>query len=126
MDRYRFLQMRHESRRLFGMLLSMIRLHRVDFVSIGDIEFVRKRRKFFAHLMIPPGNLFLKITGSPIVVLPLTRWLEWEREVEASTRRNLVSADPTAQRTGLLCRRVPGTSLQQVLADSNCSPEQKS
>jgi hypothetical protein len=107
-------------------MLSMIRLHRVDFVSMVGVEVVRKRRKLSAHLIIPAGNLFLKITGSPIIILPLTLWLEWEHAVEASTRRSLVSTDPFASGTGLWCRRVPGTSLRQVLAASDCSCSQKS
>jgi hypothetical protein len=126
MDAERLVQLRHGCRRLLALMLSMIRLHRVDFVSIDGVEFVRKRRRRFAHLIIPVGNLFLKISGSPIIVLPLTLWLEWEHAVEASTRRTLVSTDPFANGTGLWCRHVPGTSLRQLLAASDCSSNQKS
>lgn len=117
--------MRHGCLRVLGMLLSLIRLHRVQFTSRGGVEFVHKRRTLSAQLIIPLGNLFLKITGSPIVVLPLDRWLEWERAVETATRRNLVSMDLVAKGTGLLCRRIPGTSLTRVLADGDRSLEQK-
>jgi hypothetical protein len=125
MDAVLLVQLRHGCRRLLGVMLSMIRLHRVDFVSMDGVEVVRKRRKRFAHLIIPAGNLFLKITGSPNIVLPLTLWLEWEHAVEASTRRGLVSTDRFADGTSLWCRRVPGTSLRQVLAASDCSSNQK-
>jgi hypothetical protein len=126
MYRRHLVQIRHGCRRLLGILLSMIRLHRVEFVSIDGVEWVRKRRRCFAYLIIPPGNLFLKIIGSPMIVLPSARWLEWERAIETSTQRNLVSTDPIAKGTCLLCRRVPGISLRQVLADPDYSPEQKS
>jgi hypothetical protein len=107
-------------------MLSMIRLHRVEFVSIDDVELVRKRRRCFTYLIIPPGNLFLKIARSPTVVLPSARWLEWERAIETSTQRNLVATDPIAKGTCLWCRRVPGISLRQLLADRDYSPEEKS
>jgi hypothetical protein len=128
MYRNRFVQIRHEGRRLLGMMLSMIRLHRIVFVSIDGVAVVRKRRRLFANLIISPGNLFLKMTGSPMIVLPQTRWFDWERAIEASTRRNLVldaSPVPTGKGKDLLCRSVPGISLRQVLADSSSSPEQK-
>jgi hypothetical protein len=122
----RFVQIRHGCRRLLGILLSMIRLHRVEFVSIDGVELVRKRRRCFAHLIIPAGNLFLKLTGSPVIVLPSGRWLEWERAIETSTRRSLVLTDAIAKEKCRLCRRVPGISLGQFLADRDHSPEQKS
>ena len=79
-------------------------------------------------LIIPAGNLFLRITGSQLIVLPLTRWIEWELMIETSTARNVilgVSTDPIGKRTGLLCRRVSGISLRQILTDSDSSPLQK-
>lgn len=128
MYRSHFARIRHEGRRLLGVMLSMIRLHRIEFVSIDGVEAVRKRRRLFAHLIISPGNLFLRITGSPMIVLPLSRWLEWEQVIETSTQRNLVlsvSTDPIGKGTSLLSRRVSGISLRQVLADSDSSPQQK-
>jgi hypothetical protein len=128
MFRNHLAQIRHEGRRLLGVMLAKIRLHRIEFVSLDGVEAVRKWRSVFAHLIIPPGNLFLRMTGSPIIVLPLTRWLEWELAVETSTERNLfldVSRNPTGRPTGLLCRRVRGISLRQVLADGESSLEQK-
>jgi hypothetical protein len=125
MDLKPFAALRHGWRRLLGVMLSMVRLHRVDFLSTGGGDFVRKRRNLLARWLIPPGNLFLTITGSPVVVLPLTRWLAWERAVETSTRRYLVAPDTDAKGSGLLCRRVPGFSLRQLLADGSFSAEQK-
>jgi hypothetical protein len=126
MHSYSFMHLRHGCRRLLGLMLSMVRLHRVEFVSVDGDEVVRKRRKRFAHLIIPPGNLFLKITGSPVIVLPLTPWLEWEHAVETSTRRSLLSMDPFESGTALCFRPVPGTSLRQVLAAGDFSTKQKS
>ena len=40
MDGNRFVHVRHKCRQLIGLMLSMIRLHRVDFVSLSGVEFV--------------------------------------------------------------------------------------
>ena len=78
MYRNRFVQIRHEGRRLLGMMLSNFRLHRIVHDSIDGVEVIRKRRRLFAHLIIPPGNLFLKMIGSLIIVLPQDQWFDWE------------------------------------------------
>jgi hypothetical protein len=124
-----FISIRHESRRLLGRVLSMIRLHRLERLSIDGVDVVRKRRRCFAHLIIPLGNAFLKFNGSFIVALPTKHWLEWERAIENSTQRNLVLESPLesiAGNSNLYCRSVPGVSLRQLLSDPRCSQEQKS
>lgn len=106
----------------------MVRLHHVQSFRINGIEVIQKRRRWFAQLIVPPGNVFVRIMGCPIVVLPSAQWLEWERSVENSTRRNLVigdSLDPVMRPAGLLCRRVPGIALGHVLAGHQFSLEQK-
>lgn len=125
MERNLFIRMRHECRRVFGVTLAAIRLHRVESLSRDGVEFVLKRRTLLSRVLIPAGNLFLKMTGSCVIVLPSVRWLEWELTVNAATRRNLVTLEPTAKGTALLCRRVPGTPLRQILVDRDCSLERK-
>lgn len=124
----RLVQIRHECRRLFGLLLSKIHLHCVKFASTDGIDIVRKRRRFFAHVMIPPGNLFLKFIGSPICVLPTTEWLQWEQSIDEAMRQNMLippSTDVGVVSRVLICRRLPGATLRQVLIDDNYSLEQK-
>jgi len=115
----------HECRRVFGVTLAAIRLHRVESVSRDGVEFVLKRRTLLSRVLIPAGNLFLKMTGSCVIVLPFVRWLEWELTVDAATRRNLATLEPTAKGMSLLCRRVPGKPLRQILVDDDYSLERK-
>ena len=117
--------MRHACRRLLGMLLSKLRLHRVAFAANDGIDVVHKRRKVWATWVISPGNLFLKLTGSSIVVLPSSRWIAWELAVDAARQRNLVST-AGGNAIGLSCRRIPGQSLAQILAHHHVGHEQKS
>jgi hypothetical protein len=123
-----FVIKRHEARRFLGVLLSRIRLHRLEFVTIDGVAAIRKQRKWFASLIITVGNVFLKRTGSSMLVLPRNRWLEWERVIDASTHRNLIlgeSADPTPKGRDLLCRCASGISLRRILDDRDLSLEQK-
>lgn len=109
-------------------MLSKIHLHQVEFISIEGREVVRKRRKLFSRLIIPVGNVFLKMTANPVTALPQTQWMKWEQSIEAATRLGLVlrtSPASTAKDSGLSCRRVPGMSLQQILVSCNYSLEQK-
>src|SRR4051812_48426647 len=112
-----YLALRHECRRFFGYLLSMIRLHRVDFVTMNAVDVVHKQRRFFAGWIIPLGNFYLKTTNGPVTVLPCNRWIEWEKAVDVSLRRDLVMPEQLAKVRDLWCRRVPGISLRNVLAN---------
>lgn len=116
--------LRHECFRLIGMVLGTIRLHQVDFLSVGNVDVVQKQRRIFACLAIPIGNVFQVLTRSPHFALSTRRWLAWERAIENSARQRLLlteSCDVLRQRFVLTCRRVPGSPLSQILADGSYS-----
>ncbi|WP_010586839.1 BUD32 family EKC/KEOPS complex subunit [Schlesneria paludicola] len=124
----RLMQMRHECRRLLGMMLGKVRLHRIEFLSVSGVDVVRKQRRFLACLIIPWGNAFQWLTGSPHFALPVRQWLAWERAIDASTRQGLVlieSSGAIERGSVLVCRHVPGDSLSRILADCRYSPAQK-
>ena len=109
---------------MLGRFLGAIRLHRVERVCIEGVEYIRKQRRLAAALLIPLGNAYLRISGNPSVVLSRTRWFAWERAVDEAAGRRLLANVETDPRS-LWCRRVPGVSLQQLLADDALALEQK-
>ncbi len=121
-------RIRHEFRRLLGMLLSKCSMHHIEQIRINGQDVIRKKRRLFAGWLIPPGNAFLKITGSHVIALSTIRWLEWERAIELSTDRNVVLlslSDLSSGRNELCCRHLPGTSLRQILGDPDIPLAQK-
>ena len=105
-------------------MLGAMRLHHVEQVDRHGVEYIHKRRRLMAGLIIPPGNLYFRITGNPSEVLSRGRWLEWERSVDAATGRRWLASGETDRR-GLWYRRAPGISLRQLLADDALTLEQK-
>ena len=121
-------RIRHECRRFLAILLSKCSMHYLEQRRINRQDVIRKRRRLFAGWLIPPGNAILKITGSHVIALSTIRWLEWERAVELSTGCNVVQlslADSSSRGNELCCRHLPGTSLRQILIDSDILLEQK-
>jgi hypothetical protein len=115
---------RHLCRWALGRILGAIRLHRVERVWIEGAELIRKRRRLAAALIIPPGNVYLRMMGNPSIVLSRHRWLAWERAVDEGTGRQLL-ANVETDAHSLWCRRVAGIPLQQLLADDSVALEQK-
>ena len=118
----------HELCRRLGQFLTMIPLHRLEFFTSDGVVVVRKRRARFANWFIAPGNRFLYLTGSPVVVLPTSQWLKWELAVDQSTGANVIlsqSTDPATATRSLLSRRLSGVTLESILTDSRSSDQRK-
>lgn len=123
-----WMHIRYECRRQIGRALSLVRLHRLQFLSLNGVDIVRKRRTWLAQWLIPPGNLFLKFSGSPVVALSTKHWLDWERAIDRATGQNRVfPADTLRQHCDrdLISRKVHGTSLHAVLSNPLHSLSQK-
>jgi serine/threonine protein kinase len=118
------LALRHACCRIIATAFSLIRLHHIDFLSIGETPVVRKRRRWYAKWMILCGNRFLKETHDGVVVLPTTDWIQWERTVDHAMRRGLILPE-SSNFCCLVFRQIPGNSLRQVLCNKRISPEQQ-
>lgn len=94
-----------------GPWLGKLRLHTIEHREApGRPPMIAKRRRWFGPLLIGPGNLYLRLLGSGVRVLP---WAEW-RARERTLHRALHGIElETGPQGWLLLPRWPGV----VLAD---------
>lgn len=122
------IHIRYECRRQLGWVLSLIRLHRLEYQSIDGVQIVRKKRRLHAYWLIPLGNLFLKFSNIPVVALSTKDWIEWERAIDRATRQDRIFPASSDQNVGdrdLISRKLPGSSLSDLLANPCYSFQQK-
>ena len=94
-----------------GPLLGKLRLHAIEpRQAPGRPPAIAKRRRWFAPLLIGPGNLYLRLLGSGVRVLPGAEWRARERALYRALHG--IELDPDS-RGWLILPRWPGV----VLAD---------
>lgn len=96
----------------FARRLAAVRFHRWDASPNLPNGWLCKRRGSLSEILIPPGNLYLRLQGALSEMLPLKSWMTWEQAVAAQLKREI---RPTADRRGLEFPRLPGTSLEEIL-----------
>ena len=118
----------HETRRLIGSGLARYRLHHIRFANIDGNEVAIKTRQPGSHLAILFGNLYLFLRRSDIEVLSNEEWLRWEFAVQAAMNPGGVRRTnrwPIEPPRVLIARRVPGSTLRDILEDEQFSLDQK-
>ncbi len=94
-----------------GPWLDKVRLHAIETRQVpGRPPMIAKRRRWFAPLLIGPGNLYLRLLGSGVRVLPAAEWWAGERALHRALHGIELETAPPGW---LLLPRWPGV----VLAD---------
>ena len=99
-------------RRTLGRCLVSIPLHRWSRPPELPAGWRRKSRTFWCAPLLPLGNLYLRLQGSPSEVLPTGSWLQWEAVVAAKLGHD-VQSRPALR--ALDMRLLPGESLREIL-----------
>lgn len=106
--------------------LASIELHHVRQQQVDDRKFIIKRRTLWARLLIPSGNLFLRLSGSRVTALPVKEWHRWEQVMRNSPADDFLktnfseSLDPES----LVSLLHPGRTLDAILRDENSTTDQ--
>ena len=99
--------------RVFASCIQRVYINHISFEQADDgRSLVRKRRSWFAGLLIFPGNVVFWFRRVPLRVLYNGQWLRWERTLKLALRNESIPAG-----TELLCETIPGQPLSQCLCD---------
>ena len=99
--------------RFFASCIQRVYINHISFEQADDgRSLVRKRRSWFAGLLIFPGNVVFWFRRVPLRVLYNGQWLRWERTLKLALRNESIPAG-----TELLCETIPGQPLSQQLCD---------
>jgi len=99
---------------LFGRLLRGAKYSEARVVSEGGALLVRKRRAFYAPLLVWLGGILVRVLATGIRVLPQRPWAERERDMyeRLYDAPVLIAADGA-----LMLPRLPGHTLAALLED---------
>ena len=96
-----------------GYCIQCVYINHISFEQSDDgRSLVRKRRSWFAWLLIFPGNVVFWFRRVPLRVLYTGQWLRWERRLKLALRNESI---PVCAE--LLCETIPGQPLSQCLCD---------
>ena len=100
--------------RALGWLLRSSRYSKVRIVDADGEQHVRKRRVFYAPVLIWMGGWLLRILETGVRVLPQREWEERERRVYQSLHHRSIRIDADGT---LVLPRFPGMTLASLLED---------
>ena len=104
--------------RFFAYCIQRVYINQISFEQADDgTSLVRKRRSWFAWLLIFPGNIVFRFRRVPLRVLYNGQWLRWEQTLKLALRNESISAD-----TELLCETIPGHPLSECLCGRQVEP----
>lgn len=106
-----------------GPILARFRLHRFQLrIGPDGVPLIAKRRRWWARLVIPPGNLYLRRPGAKVEILDERAWHDRER----AFHQGLYGIDcPTDSRGWLVLPRWPGLTLDRFAADRGRSADER-
>lgn len=103
-----------------GRRLGKLRLHAIEPRQLpGGPPTIAKRRRWFAPLLIGPGNLYLRLLESGVRVLPAAEWKARERAVHRTLYGIDLETDPHGW---LILPRWPGVVLADYAQTHHNSP----
>ena len=105
----------HACRRRLAIALASISLHRMTRRSADGQMLVVKHRSRLAKLLIPPGNLYLRMMGADSFVLSTAEWHHWET----------VMSTATIECGNVVTRLHAGKTLDQILRDDSVTADEK-
>lgn len=106
-----------KARELFAWIMAQVRLNTA--IAVGGA--VLKRRKWYAPMIILPGNLISRMRPASVCVLPDKDWFAWEKRIHAALNR----IDVTARNAWLRIPAAPGEALQDILKSDRALHEKQ-
>jgi hypothetical protein len=114
---------RYNFRRRLARFLARIELHRFETLDSPMGEMVRKSRRRMGPA-ITFANLYLKVQGAGVEILPTRKWLLWESAVWAAMNNDVKCPEektsdriiPCIRSKGLVIPRLPGAPLGRIVA----------
>jgi hypothetical protein len=97
-----------------GSLLRSGRYSQVRIVCQGGLRCVRKRRRFYAPLLVSVGNPLVRILNTGVRVLSQREWEQHERRINWSLRGSSIRIEA---RGTIVLPHLAGTTLASVLED---------
>ena len=74
-------RLRHFVATIFGRVAAALRYNRVDFVTVDDVSFCRKRRLWFSRPLLFAGNLWLDRQREGVRILAFDAWRKREEQI---------------------------------------------
>ncbi len=97
-----------------GLLLRSGRYSQIRIVCQNGQRCVRKRRRFYAPLLVAMGNPLVRVLNTGVRVLPQREWEQQERKINWSVRGSSIRIEP---RGTIVLPHLAGTTLARVLED---------
>jgi hypothetical protein len=115
-------RLRFEVLSAIGRMLAQVELNRVECRTSACGSYYSKKRLWYAALLIPAGNLYLRMQGACVRVCFDAEWRDWDSKMyEASSGRRVKREEGG----GLLFPAIPGEALASILASPAFDPSQK-
>jgi hypothetical protein len=109
------IQFWYECRRRLAGVLAAVELHQINVCNDDGQVNVVKRRSRTARLLVPPGNLYLKLINADSYVLPEAQWHQWEQRMSSAVLKS----------GSVITVRHPGDALDKILQSTIVSTDAK-
>ncbi len=113
-------RLRHFVAAIFGRVAAALRYNRVDFVTVDDVSFCRKRRLWFSRPLLFAGNLWLDWQRVGVRILAFDAWRKREEQIWLKLHGQQVRIIAGELRLPM----IPGESLDHWLSGPRTPTEQ--